>query len=237
MSGRGRLVAALLAGAVACSELTATADGVTTLLLEIPLPAEVEAGQTLPLRGWPINGSGDTLDLPVIWRALDTTITVDSVLGRLTGRTAGGTGRIVARTGTLYSEIVTFRVLPRADTLAREGPADLTVAPGEPASPELAVRLLAGTPPAAVAGRRVVFTIVHPVFAVPAERTVQFTGGALLRVATTGSTGGPAQAVTVSPVTGATPPDSAVVEVAAWRPGGAAIPGSGQRFVVRFPRP
>jgi hypothetical protein len=45
---------------------------------------------------------------------------------------------------------------------------------------------------------------------------------------------GTVSTVTVAPVAGTTPPDSVIVEVRAARTRGAVVPGSGQRFIVRF---
>jgi hypothetical protein len=234
-TGRGTALAALgLALLPACGNLTATEDGVATLVLLVPLPAEVEVGQTRPLTAVTLGPSGDTLAVPVVWRALDTTIVVDSTRGELTGITAGRTGRVVARTGGLYSEIVTFRVLARADTVVRIGPATLTMAPGETFSPEMPVRLDGGAPAVPAPDRRVVYRVVEPAFPDPAQRTVEFVGGTLTRTAVT-SAAGLTQGVRIIRVAGRPAPDSAVIRVDAWRPGGAdAIPGSGQRFVIRF---
>jgi len=52
--------------------------------------------------------------------------------------------------------------------------------------------------------------------------------------ATTGTDGSPATAVTLNRVTGQSSPDSAIVTVAAATATGAIVPGSGQRFIVRF---
>jgi hypothetical protein len=44
----------------------------------------------------------------------------------------------------------------------------------------------------------------------------------------------PATAVTVSRVAGQPSPDSAIVSVAAATATGATVPGTGQRFIIRF---
>jgi hypothetical protein len=63
---------------------------------------------------------------------------------------------------------------------------------------------------------------------------VQLSNVALVDTVTTDVNGTPSTPVTVGRVAGTTSPDSAVVEVRAVRRRGAQVPGSGQRFVVRF---
>ncbi len=50
----------------------------------------------------------------------------------------------------------------------------------------------------------------------------------------TGADGTPSPPVTLDRVAGQTAPDSAIVTVAATTATGAAVPGSGQRFIVHF---
>ena len=231
-------LAILLTGMLGCSGLTATGEGVATILLEIPAPAEVEVNQTITLRAAALGSDGDTLNIPVFWIALDTTIVVDTVTGALTGRNAKTTGAIVARAGGLYSSRITFAVLARADTLVRLGPALSTVPAGESLSQDLQARLdQFGPPSSPVQGRRLVYQLVEPVFGTSDERTVEFTGGGLTQSATTSVFGTPPVPIRVRPVAGRPRPDSAIVTVSAWRPGGAPIPGSGHRFIIRFALP
>ncbi|HEX9754285.1 MAG TPA: hypothetical protein VGA42_01185 [Gemmatimonadales bacterium] len=236
MNVRGLGWIAVLAAA-ACSNITATDEGVTTLILFIPQPAEVEAGQTLQLHGAAVNVDGDTVAVPIIWRALDTTISVDSLEGLLTGVIAGESGWVIARTGTLFSDSVRFEVLPPVDSLVLVAPSLLTVAIGEDSSAELTARLDGGDPPAPVAGRRIVYSVIEPVFASFDARTVELSGAVLVRSTTTTSAGTTLPAIRLLRRSGIPSPDSAIVEVSAYRPGGTAVPGSGQRFVVRFENP
>ncbi len=233
-----RQLAILLAGMLGCSGLTATDEGVATILLQIPAPAEVEVDQTITLRAAALGINGDTLSIPVFWIALDTTIVVDSVTGALTGRNAKATGAVVARAGGLYSSRITFTVLSRADTLVRLGPAISTVPAGDSLSQDLQARLDAfGPPPTPVLGRRLVYQVVEPVFGTSDERTVELTGGGLTQSVTTTAFGTPPVPIRARPVAGRPRPDSAIVTVNAWRPGGAPIPGSGHRFIIRFALP
>lgn len=226
-----------LAGLAACSSLTETDGGVGAVVVLVPSPAEVEVGQSIQLRAVALDGNLDTLDVPILWLALDTTITVDSLTGILTGRTGGQTGRVIARAADLYSSEVKFAVLARADTVVRVSPDTQTVASTATISTELVVRLDGGDPPAPVSGRRVVYQIVDPVFATVEDRTVEFQSGTLVLTAVTGQQGTP-PGVRVQKRAGVAPPDSAIVEASSYRPaGGGPIPGSGLRFIVRFQKP
>ena len=72
-------------------------------------------------------------------------------------------------------------------------------------------------------------------FATPADATVAFGNGAVVDTAVTGATGEPLNAIALSRVTGKVSPDSAIVEIRATRHQGTApVPGSGQRWIVRF---
>jgi len=224
----------LLALAVAgCSNITANEEGVGELLLLLPSPAEVEAGQTIALKGVAVSPDGDTLNVPIYWRALDSTIAVDSVAAQLTGLIPGQTGRVVARSGSLYSPTATFSVLFPADTLYAVSPDTQTVGAGTPGSGALLVQFDAGDPPEPVVGRRVVYQVVEPVFASPEDRSVEFAGGRLVTSLVSGPTGSPA-GLSLLRVDGRTAPDSAIVTASAWHPGGAVIAGTPVRFIIRF---
>jgi hypothetical protein len=176
------------------------------------------------------------LDVPVYWRALDTTLAVDSAGGVLTGLNGGTTGRIVARAVDLYSAIATFNVLNAADTLIRVGDSVITVPTNETASPPLAVQVEGGDPRAPVDKRRVTFEVISPVFAAFGDRTIEFPNGQLAQNFTTTTSGSPSPAATLVRRSGITAPDTAVVRVSIFRPDGSMVPGSGQLFLVLFPR-
>lgn len=229
-----RPAAAYLVLLAACSNLATTEGGVASIEILLPSPAEVEAGGTIQLVGVARGSDGAPLDVPIYWRALDTTIAVDSVEGLLTGIEAGKTGKVVARAVDLYSAIATFTVVAHADTLIRLGDSVVTVPAGTAASPPLNVRVEGGDPPAPVDRRRVTFEVIAPVFATPGDRTVEFTGGLLATSVLTTTTGQPSPPVTLNRRTGYTAPDTAVVRVSVFRPGGGTVPGSGQHFLVLF---
>jgi hypothetical protein len=230
---------AALGLAAACSSITETPGGVGSIQVFTPYPPEVEVGQTIKLRAVALSGSGDSLTtVPIYWRRLDTTIAVDSVQGLLTGLIGGQKGRVIARAIDLYSKTDTFTVLARVDTVIRVASDTQTVAAGGTTSTELTVRLEGGIPPVPAAGRRVVYTVILPVFASADDRSVEFSNSALQITATTGTSGTPSPSVKLRLVAGRAPPDSAVVSVTVPRPGGTeTAPGSGQVFVIRFAKP
>jgi hypothetical protein len=229
-----RLAGLVLAVLVGCSDFTTTDGGIARLDVLVPVPAEVEVDRTIQLRGVARDENGDTLDVPVYWRALDTTIAVDSVQGLLTGLTAGSTGRVVARAVDLYSSPITFTVLRRADTLVALTDSTLLVASGVAASPEMRVRVEAGEARDPVQGRRITFEVISPVFATVDDRTVEFAGGKLTTTQQSAGTGEPTQPVSLNRRAGRTQPDTAIVQVSVYRPDGGTVPGSGLRFYVLF---
>ena len=228
--------AGFLLALAACSSLTTTEGGVASITIEVPSPAEVEVEGTIQLRATARGGDGEVLDIPIYWRALDTTIAVDSVAGVLTGLSAGKTGKVVARAVDLYSAVATFTVIPPADTLLVIGDSVVTVAPTEAVSPPLTVRVDAGDPPAPVDKRRVTFEVISPVFANLEDRTVEFSNHQLSQSIATTTSGQPSPSAALHRREGKTAPDTAIVRVSVYRPGGGTVPGSGQHFLVLFPR-
>jgi hypothetical protein len=218
----------------ACSNLSTTEGGIASLEIAVPSPAEVEVGQSLQLTAVARGADGEILEVPVFWRALDTTIAVDSLEGILSGLDGGMTGRVVARAVDLYSATVTFTVLNQADTLIRVGDSTITVVSGQNASPAMTVRVEGGDPRAPVDKRRVTFEVVYPVFASPADRTIEFPNGQLAQSFETATTGVPSPPPTLVRRAGQTPPDTVLVRVSIFRPGGGTVPGSGQNFLLLF---
>lgn len=225
------LAAATLA---TCSDFTTTDGGIASIEVFAPSPAEVEVGVAVQLRAVARNTEGDSLDIPIYWRSLDTTIAVDSTLGQVSGLTAGQTGRVVARAEDLYSSPVTFTVLSPADTVVRVTDSAVTVAAAETASPELVVRLDGGDPAQPVPGWRVTYDVIAPVFATLDDRTVEFPGGLLAIAPRSSAAGTPEPAVTLQRRIGQTQPDTALVRVTVYRPDGTAVAGSGLLFYVLF---
>lgn len=235
MSSRAPLLA--LAALLGCADLTESEGGVGTLVVAVPSPAQLEVSQTLQLQAVALSGSGDTLAIPIVWRGLDTTLTVDSATGWITG-VSPGSGRVVARAADQYSSIITFAVLPRADTVILAGPDTLTVAGSDSVSGPLEARVEGGDPPVPLAGRRFIYQIVSPVFADTAARTVEFETGGLLATPLSTADGAPVLPPRLRRIEGRPAPDSALVTVTVYRPaGGPPVPGSGQQYTVWFLTP
>jgi len=229
---RWRPLVATLAGVLGCSNLT-EAGGVSGLEIRVPRPAAVQVGETIQLAARALDRQGDSVGAAITWLTPDTTVVLTTD-GRLTGRTGGESARVQAQVGTIVSDFVTFAVNPRPDTLVLTGDSVLTVAAGVSSSAPLLASLRSFAPPEPLAGDVITYAITAPVFADPAQRTVELPGGVLSLAATTGADGTPATAVTLSRVAGQPSPDSAIVAVAAATATGATVPGSGQRFIIRF---
>jgi hypothetical protein len=195
--------------------------------LEIRTPENLtlEIGETLPLSARALDKNGDSVAAEISWRAPDATLTVDPVTGIITG-VSPGTGRVQAFSGSLASGLVQFTVVPRADTLIVTD-SILTVAPGVAASLPLVAQLQSFSPAAPLAGGPVVYAVIDPV-----DLSVVLPGGVLTDTVSTG-TDGAVSSVTLNRVNLAQP-DTATVEVRAFRTRGAPVPGSGQHFTIIF---
>jgi hypothetical protein len=86
-------------------------------------------------------------------------------------------------------------------------------------------------PTAVLPDRPVVYAVTSPPDVGP--RTVELPGGVLVDTVNTG-TDGAVSTVTLNRVSSIAQPDTAIVEVRAFRTRGAPVPGSGQRFIVIF---
>jgi hypothetical protein len=239
MRCRGALV--LAAGVLlGCSDLSEGEGGVVALEVTAPAGNAVEVGDTVQYSARALNIQGEEVEADIRWATPDTAnISVDALTGRVAGKAGATIARVQASTGSLLSPLNVISVLARADTLILVSPdtmtVDLLIGPSTPA---LEARLESYVPAGPVSGRDLIYEIVDPVFAVPGDRTVELTGGLLIDTLTTGSGGTPASPVALSVVGGTTAPDSAIVEVRAFRYRGTeAVPGSGQRIRVRFINP
>jgi hypothetical protein len=198
--------------------------------LEIRAPdlRTIEVGESVPLSVRALNKDGDSVGAEITWRAPDPTLTVDQA-GVITG-VSPGSGRVQAFTGSLASSLVSFTVIARADTLIVTDSV-FTVAPGVPSSPPLVARLQSFSPPGPLPTRPVVYAITSPPDV--GAPTVALPGGVRTDTVDTG-TDGAVTSVTLNRVNGTTQPDTAIVEVRAFRTRGAPVPGSGQRFIILF---
>jgi hypothetical protein len=223
---------ALLASSVVvlgCSSLTEGAGGVVGLEIRAPTLKTLEVGETLQLAAVALDKNGDPVATTVTWATPDTTLSVDAT-GAITGLYPGD-GRVQAFTGSLASSLVTFKVVARPDSLIRVGDSVVTVAAGVAASAPLVVQLQSLSPAGPVPSWPVIYEVISPPDVGP--HTVEFPGGVLLDTLTTG-TDGAVSSVTLNRVNGTTQPDTAIVEVRAFRTRGDVVPGSGQRFLVLF---
>jgi hypothetical protein len=234
---RGAVLALLVAG---CTSITSDSNGVVAIETVSPSAPGMEDRDTLNLvtltlhaRALDING--DSIAAPLVWTSADTlAVIVDSVIPYVAGHGIFGSPRLQARVGTLGSAVITYTLGPRSDTLTLAGSDSIVVASGFDVSDSLQVVLQSYNPPGPLANRRLIFTIVSPVFATPADRTVEITGHGLADTALTNISGQPTVAVTLSRIIGKTAPDSAVVTVSAVRPSGRSVPGLARPCVVYF---
>jgi hypothetical protein len=152
---------------------------------------------------------------------------VDSTTGLVTG-VAAGTARVQASVGSLTSDLVSIEVVAPADTLEIVSDSSFTLTADALVSPALVVRLqsfIAGP----LSGRPVVYEITTPTL----DTAVTLTGGVLSDTVQTESDGTiTSETLTLDP--SKVRPDSTIIEVRANRTHGAPVPGSGQRFIVRF---
>ena len=212
-----------------CSDITEGAGGVIGLEIRTPEVLSLEVGESVPLSARALDKNGDSVAAEITWRAPDATLTVDPLTGVITG-VSPGPGRVQAFAGQLASSLVQFTVIPSADTLIVTDSV-FTVAPEIPASPPLVVQLQSFNPAGPLADRPVVYAITSPPDVGPPS--VVLPGGVRSDTITTG-TDGAVSTVTLNRVSGIAQPDTAIVEVRAFRTHGAAVPGSGQRFIVIF---
>jgi Bacterial Ig-like domain (group 2) len=214
---------------VGCSSLDEGDAGIVALELQTPTVSTLEIGETVQLKAVALNKDGQAVDVPITWRTPDTTVTVDGT-GLVTA-VKPGTGQVQASAGPLTSELVGFTILAQADTLIIVGDSIVSVPAVPGTTGPLVVRLETfGPPPGPLASRPVVYQITGPSEALT---SVVLPGGVVIDTLQTGADGTVSTA-TLSLVAGATAPDSAIVEVRASRAQGALVPGSGQRFIVRY---
>jgi len=224
----GALVLGLVLG---CSNLDEGEAGVVALEVSAPSPDTLEVGETVQLAARALDRDGNAVNAAISWQSVDTTASIDPTTGVVTALFPG-TARVQARVGSLSSGLITLTVQAPADTLIIAGDSVLTVATDVPASPAMVVRLESFHPAGPLADRPVIYTITSPdLTALP--HTVELPGAVLVDTVLTESDG-QVSTMTLNRVAGVIAPDSAIVEVSAFRRRGAVVPGSGQRFIVHF---
>jgi hypothetical protein len=221
----------LLGLVVGCSNLDEGEAGVVALEVSAPNPDTLEVGESVQLAARALDRDGNVVNAAITWRGVDTTASIDPTSGVVTALFPG-TARVQATVGSLASGLITLTVLAPADTLIIAGDSVLTVLPDVPASAAMLVRLESFNPAGPLAGRPVIYTITSPdLTGLP--HSVELPGAVLSDTVLTESDG-QVSTMTLNRVAGVTAPDSAIVEVSAFRTRGAVVPGSGQRFIVHF---
>jgi hypothetical protein len=221
---------------VACSDVFDATNEVVQIQVLASIVTILDVTDTSRVFAQALDKDGEVVSAAAIaWLALDTTAQVDST-GLVTAD-APGQARIQAQTGTLLSNILNFTVVPRPDTVVIVGEDTLRVLVGEGSSAALVVRLdtyeQGDTLPAN--GGRIEYKVVEPDSTQP--RSVEFTGQVTIDTITTGAGGTSTVPILLNRVAGALSPDSAIVELTAFRFQVDTVPGSGQRFIVRFDNP
>jgi hypothetical protein len=213
-----------------CSDVTEGAGGVVELEITSPALTTIEVGEELQLSARALDKDGNPVGVSITWRAPDSTLSVDSSTGIISGL-APGSGRVQALAGSLASPLLSFTVIARADTLILVGDSVVTVDPTATGSAPLVTQLQSFSPPDVLASRPVVYAVTSPPDVGP--HSVELPGAVLIDTLMTAADG-TVQAAILNRVAGVPSPDSAIVEVRAFRTRGAPVPGSGQRFIVRF---
>ena len=229
---RAALAVPLLLG---CTDLIDSTNEVVQVQVLASVVTILDVSDTSRVFARALNKDGEEVPAPILWLALDTTASVDSA-GLVTAETPGQ-ARVQAQVNTLLSNVLNFTVVPRPDTLVLVGEDTLRVLVGEGSSASLEARLdtyeMGDTLPAS--GGRIEYKVVEPDSTQP--RSVEFTGQVTIDTITTGADGTSTVPVLLNRVAGVTSPDSAIVEITAFRFQVDTVPGSGQRFIIRFDNP
>lgn len=232
---------------LSCSDITDSGSAIVQVQVLAPLITTLDVSDTTRIFARALDADGREVPATIDWVALDTTVQVDQ-----TGLVRGdfiGLARIQAKNGTLASNTVNLTVLPRPDTLVIVGEDTVRVLFGQGGTLALVTRLdsyqQSDTIPAN--GGRIIYEVVEPVFTDPTQRSVEFTGQVLIDTVTTGLDGTPLVPILLNRVVGVTSPDSAIIVITGLRSRHATqvddstivvtadtVPGSGQRFIVRF---
>jgi hypothetical protein len=219
-----------LLAAAACSSLDEGQGGVVALEIQVPELLTLEIGEQAQLSARALDADGQTVDATIEWLASAAALSVDAT-GLVTA-VAPGTGDVQAAVGSLTSDRITFTLLAPADTIivVSDSVFVIPIAADPPVVANLVVRLESRSPVGPVGSRPVIYQITQPVAGV--VPVVQLAGGVQSDTISTLADG--TATIALSMVTGQIPPDTAIVEVRANRTRGAAVPGSGQRFIVLF---
>lgn len=208
-----------------------------------PRSVALEEQDTLLLEARVLDVDGNPIDVAITWEVLprDTVpvgVELDPGSGRVVAVTPGEWD-VRARVEALPTDPVTIVVTPAPDSIVVVGDTAVTVPPAATASSSLQVELLdvTTTPatPTSLNAKPVTFRVTFPVF-VPGTRSVALQGGTVAEDSLS--------AVVITTVqgagimvrrSGASQPDSVIVEAEAETAVGGGVAGSPVRFVVHFP--
>ena len=101
----------VVSGAVACGNLSTTSEGVAFLEIQPPSSTTLHVGDTVQFTARTLDASGNPIDVSLLWRTPDSTISVGPSSGTVVGRFTG-TGRVQAVVGDeeLVSDFVTLTI-------------------------------------------------------------------------------------------------------------------------------
>jgi hypothetical protein len=217
--------------AAGCSGLDEGEAGVVGIEVQAPGPDSLEVGESIQLGAKPLDKNGDSAAVAVTWTSADPTASIDPVTGILTGVSVGA-ARVQAAVGSLGSALITFAIVPRADTLAISGDSVFTASVTTLPLPDFTTVLSSLNPAGPVPSQGVIYAITSPD---PLATPLSVVLGVNNQVADT--LPADANGVVVDHLVllpGVPPPDSVIVTVSANRIRGAVVPGSGQRFILRL---
>lgn len=104
---------------VACGKLPTTSEGVAFLQIQQPATRTLKVGDSLLLRAFALDKKGNPLDVAIVWRTPDTTLTING--SGLVKALAPDSGRVQAVIGNdeLVSDFITFTIQDTAAALRR----------------------------------------------------------------------------------------------------------------------
>jgi len=216
------------------------------IAIEVTAPDSLEELVTLVPHARALDGHLDSVPVTFIWSTLDTAIltVLDSTTGRTVVNHAGNTGRLLARTGSMFSNPVVIRALAAADTVyptPATRVADTVHLSVDSLSDSLAVLIAdiidstsgGDSLTVPLAGRPVAYSITFPTAPGPVTLVTSDTAHTLVTGDTVSSGSLGIASVKLRLIAGPVP-DSVLVTASAHRAVGTPVPRSPVTFVVRF---
>ena len=216
------------------------------IAIEVTAPDSLEELVTLVPHARALDGHLDSVPVTFIWSTLDTAVltVLDSTTGRTVVNHAGNTGRLLARTGSMFSNPVVIRALAAADTVyptPATRVADTVHLSVDSLSDSLAVLIAdiidstsgGNSLTVPLAGRPVAYSITFPTVPGPVTLVTSDTAHTLVTGDTVSSGSLGIASVKLRLIAGPVP-DSVLVTASAHRAVGTPVPGSPVTFVVRF---